>query len=85
MHVHLIMPTDVFTALSSPTIWQLRSLPPVPQVGIKVLQGEREMAADNQILGNFDLVRLDSPLWGLGKSTAAVVARTAWPRPTHSI
>jgi len=26
------------------------------QVGIKVLQGEREMAADNKILGNFDLV-----------------------------
>jgi molecular chaperone DnaK len=26
------------------------------QVGIKVLQGEREMAADNKVLGNFDLV-----------------------------
>jgi len=26
------------------------------QVGIKVLQGEREMAADNQLLGQFDLV-----------------------------
>jgi len=26
------------------------------QVGIKVLQGEREMAADNQAMGNFDLV-----------------------------
>ena len=26
------------------------------QVGIKVLQGEREMAADNKTLGNFDLV-----------------------------
>ncbi|KAJ9468947.1 hypothetical protein DIPPA_35588 [Diplonema papillatum] len=26
------------------------------QVGIKVLQGEREMAADNQVLGQFDLV-----------------------------
>merc|ERR1711974_578928 len=26
------------------------------QVGIKVLQGEREMAADNKSLGNFDLV-----------------------------
>jgi chaperone protein DnaK len=26
------------------------------QVGIKVLQGEREMAADNQMLGTFDLV-----------------------------
>merc|ERR1719223_1929459 len=26
------------------------------QVGIKVLQGEREMAADNQMLGQFDLV-----------------------------
>ena len=26
------------------------------QVSIKVLQGEREMAADNKILGNFDLV-----------------------------
>jgi molecular chaperone DnaK len=28
----------------------------VAQVGINVLQGEREMAADNQKLGNFDLV-----------------------------
>jgi len=27
-----------------------------PQVGIKVLQGEREMAADNKLLGHFDLV-----------------------------
>jgi molecular chaperone DnaK len=26
------------------------------QVGIKVFQGEREMAADNQMMGNFDLV-----------------------------
>lgn len=26
------------------------------QVGIKVLQGEREMAADNKLLGNFDLI-----------------------------
>merc|ERR1740138_1492643 len=26
------------------------------QVGIKVLQGEREMSADNKILGNFDLM-----------------------------
>lgn len=26
------------------------------QVGIKVLQGEREMASDNKLLGNFDLV-----------------------------
>merc|ERR1719247_2435719 len=26
------------------------------QVGIKVLQGEREMASDNKMLGNFDLV-----------------------------
>ena len=29
---------------------------PSPQVGIKVLQGEREMAADNKMLGQFDLV-----------------------------
>jgi molecular chaperone DnaK len=28
------------------------------QVGIKVLQGEREMAADNKILGNFDLTSI---------------------------
>jgi len=27
-----------------------------PQVGIKCLQGEREMAADNKLLGQFDLV-----------------------------
>jgi len=26
------------------------------QVGIRVLQGEREMAADNKLLGEFDLV-----------------------------
>ena len=26
------------------------------QVGIKVFQGEREMAADNNMLGQFDLV-----------------------------
>lgn len=26
------------------------------QVGIKVLQGEREMASDNKMLGEFDLV-----------------------------
>jgi hypothetical protein len=31
-------------------------LPSPPQVGIKVFQGEREMAADNKILGQFDLV-----------------------------
>jgi molecular chaperone DnaK len=30
------------------------------QVGIKVLQGEREMAADNKVLGNFDLVGIPS-------------------------
>lgn len=29
-----------------------------PQVQIKVLQGEREMAADNKMLGNFDLIGL---------------------------
>jgi len=29
-----------------------------PQVQIKVLQGEREMAGDNKLLGNFDLVGL---------------------------
>ena len=29
-----------------------------PQVGIKCLQGEREMAADNKLLGQFDLVGL---------------------------
>ena len=28
------------------------------QVGIKVLQGEREMAADNQLLGQFDLTNI---------------------------
>merc|ERR1712045_931720 len=28
------------------------------QVGIKVFQGEREMAADNKMLGQFDLVGL---------------------------
>ena len=38
---------------------RLPSLPPAPratQVGIKVYQGEREMAADNNQLGQFDLV-----------------------------
>ena len=29
-----------------------------PAVSIRVLQGEREMAADNKILGNFELVVL---------------------------
>merc|ERR1712188_235007 len=29
-----------------------------PAVGIKVFQGEREMAADNKMLGQFDLVGL---------------------------
>ncbi len=29
-----------------------------PQVSIKVLQGEREMAADNKLLGNFELIGL---------------------------
>ena len=28
------------------------------QVGIKVLQGEREMAGDNQLLGQFDLMNI---------------------------
>ena len=32
------------------------SLSPPSQVGIKVFQGEREMAADNNMLGQFDLV-----------------------------
>lgn len=32
------------------------SPPPPVQVGIKVFQGEREMAADNKLLGQFDLV-----------------------------
>lgn len=31
-------------------------LPMMLQVGIKVFQGEREMAADNKLLGQFDLV-----------------------------
>ena len=37
----------------------LSFLPPArPQVGIKVFQGEREMAGDNNMLGQFDLVGL---------------------------
>ena len=45
------------TSLSWPRFCQrLCSLPFVAQVGIKVFQGEREMAADNKLLGQFDLV-----------------------------
>ena len=46
----------------TPVLLALFPLPPSPsppppfQVGIKVFQGEREMAADNKQLGNFDLV-----------------------------
>ena len=32
-----------------------------PAVSIRVLQGEREMAADNKILGNFELVGITAP------------------------
>jgi hypothetical protein len=54
----------VSPSLCLPTVFPHASLtvsPPVPppppmQVGIKVLQGEREMAADNKMLGQFDLV-----------------------------
>lgn len=35
------------------------------QVGIKVLQGERAMAADNKVLGNFDLVGIPPAPRGL--------------------
>lgn len=41
-------------ALFNTSLVSLNS-PPL-QVGIKVYQGEREMAADNKQLGNFDLV-----------------------------
>jgi molecular chaperone DnaK (HSP70) len=36
-----------------------------PQVGIKVFQGEREMAADNKLLGQFDLVGIPPAPRGL--------------------
>lgn len=42
--------------------------PPRPagtQVGIKVFQGEREMAADNKLLGQFDLVGIPPAPRGL--------------------
>ena len=35
------------------------------QVGIRVLQGEREMAADNKLLGEFDLVGIPPAPRGL--------------------
>merc|ERR1712159_866052 len=35
------------------------------QVGIKVLQGEREMAADNKLLGQFDLVGIPPAARGI--------------------
>jgi molecular chaperone DnaK (HSP70) len=35
------------------------------QVGIKVFQGEREMAADNKLLGQFDLVGIPPAPRGL--------------------
>ena len=43
----------------------LRGLVPRMQVGIKVLQGEREMAADNKMLGQFELEGLPPAPRGL--------------------
>jgi hypothetical protein len=37
----------------------------ITQVGIKVFQGEREMAADNKLLGQFDLVGIPPAPRGL--------------------
>jgi molecular chaperone DnaK (HSP70) len=49
-----LLTADALRALSR--IRQHFAPPSSPQVGIKVYQGEREMAADNKQLGNFDLV-----------------------------
>ena len=40
-----------------------------PAVSIRVLQGEREMAADNKILGNFELVGIASAPRGVCSGT----------------
>jgi molecular chaperone DnaK len=45
------------------------------QVGIKVFQGEREMAADNKLLGQFDLVGIPPAPRGVPQ-----VCRTQAPR-----
>lgn len=58
------------------------------QVEIKVHQGEREMARDNQLLGNFQLSgippsprgtpQVRRPAWALRTDTASAVGFTAW-------
>jgi chaperone protein DnaK len=42
------------------------------QVGIKVLQGEREMAADNKMLGQFDLVGIPPSPRGMPQSSGGL-------------
>jgi molecular chaperone DnaK (HSP70) len=49
------------------------------QVGIKVLQGEREMASDNKMLGQFDLIGI--PPSPRGMPQIEVRARTPETRP----
>eukprot|EP00741_Cyanophora_paradoxa_P008681 tig00001368_g8404.t1 len=46
------------------------------QVGIKVYQGEREMAADNKMLGQFDLTE------GAGRTRGRPIAGPSRPAPT---
>lgn len=53
------------------------SPPRTPQVGIKVFQGEREMAADNKILGQFDLVGIPPAPRGVPQ----IEVRTIWQPP----
>ena len=50
------------------------------QVGIKVLQGEREMAADNQTLGNFDLVHTVCTLVFCGGNIYSLEAASSDPK-----
>ncbi len=52
-HVHVLTPcVRLYVYLIIPTVCVCVYM----QVGIKVFQGEREMAADNKLLGQFDLV-----------------------------
>jgi molecular chaperone DnaK len=53
---------------------------PTPQVGIKVFQGEREMAADNKLLGQFDLVGIPPAPRGVPQIEVRLFPAGAFPR-----
>jgi len=54
------------------------------QVGIKVLQGEREMAADNTILGQFDLVGIPPAPRGVPQIEVTFNARAQAQAQAHA-